>query len=78
MIQAAHVTHDPRNNALVSLWCASCHATHDAPHRLAMWRRSRAKRVGQMWLLPEIEYAPYASWMIPLRVLKTAQGGLFE
>lgn len=72
-VQAAHVTHDPRNNALVSIWCASCHAAHDAPHRLAMMRRSRARRSGQMWLLPEIEWAPFPSWEVPRRVLDAAQ-----
>jgi hypothetical protein len=71
-----HVTHDPRDMELVAVACFACHARHDAPHRLAMMRRSRAQRTGQLWLLPEIEYAPYAAWMIPRKVLTAGQGSL--
>jgi 5-methylcytosine-specific restriction endonuclease McrA len=77
MLNGAHMTHDPRDMALVMVLCPSCHAKHDAPHRVAMMRRNRAKRVGQLWLLPEIEWAPYASWMIPRRVIAGAQERLF-
>jgi len=42
-----------------------------------MTRRTRARRSGQLWLTPELEYAPYASWMVPRRVLDAAQLGLF-
>jgi len=42
-----------------------------------MTRRTRARRVGQLWLSPEIEYAPYASWMIPRRVIEERQSLLF-
>lgn len=76
-INLAHTTHDPRDGALVSLWCPSCHATKDAAQRYAMTRRTWARRSGQLWLLPEIEWAPYASWMVPRRVLSEAQGKLF-
>lgn len=77
MLNGAHVTHDPRDMELVAVWCPSCHATHDARHAFAVRRRSRARRVGQLWLLPEIEWAPYPSWQIPRRVLTAAQGRLF-
>jgi hypothetical protein len=76
-LSGMHVTHDPRDMELVAVACFSCHAKHDALHRLAMMRRSRAKRTGQLWLLPEIEYAPYAAWMIPRRFLDAMQGRLF-
>jgi hypothetical protein len=76
-LNGAHTTHDPRDMALVAIFCPSCHARHDAAHRYAMWRRNRARRAGQLWLLPGIEYAPYASWMIPTRVIAAAQAGLF-
>lgn len=76
-LNLAHTQHDPKSPELVALWCPSCHARHDAPHRCAVTRRTRAKRVGQLWLLPEIEYAPFATWMIPARVIRGAQGKLF-
>lgn len=65
MINGAHEDHDPRNPASVKLWCPSCHARHDAGHRIAIMRRNTAKLHGQAWLLPEIEYAPLAAWEIP-------------
>ena len=75
-INLAHTNHDPRNGSLVALMCPTCHATHDAPQRYAMTRRTRARRHGQLWLLPEIEWAPFAGWMIPKRVLEEQQGRL--
>lgn len=64
-INGAHTDHDPKNNASVKLMCPSCHATHDAPHRIAIMRRRKAASTGQQWLLPELEWAPFASWEIP-------------
>jgi hypothetical protein len=74
----AHITHDPRDMALVSVMCFSCHSRHDAPHAYAVRRRTQAHRDGQLWLLAEIEFAPYPSWMIPRRVLNAGQGRMFE
>ena len=64
-INGAHQDHDPRNHASAVLMCPSCHARHDAPHRIAIMRRRKAEANGQGWLLPELEWAPYASWEIP-------------
>jgi hypothetical protein len=64
-INAAHTDHDPRNNKSIVLMCPSCHATHDAPHRIAIMRRKKAAATGQAWLWPELEWAPFASWEIP-------------
>jgi len=64
-INGAHQDHDPRNKKSVVLMCPSCHARHDAKHRLAIMRRSRATETGQYWLLPELEWSPYAAWEIP-------------
>jgi hypothetical protein len=33
--------------------------------RLALMRRTKASRTGQMWLTPELEYAPLAPQEIP-------------
>lgn len=75
-LNLAHLSHDPKSSD-VALMCAADHCRHDAMQRYAMMRRSRAKRVGQLWLLPEIEWAPYPSWMIPRRVLEARQERMF-
>ncbi len=67
-INGAHLDHDPRNAASVVLLCPSCHAANDARHCLAIARRRRAATVGQLWLLPELEWAPFAEWEIPAAV----------
>jgi hypothetical protein len=64
-INGAHQDHDPRNRASVALMCPSCHARHDSRHRIAIMRRRRANQHGQLWLLPELEWAPFASWELP-------------
>ena len=60
----AHTTHDPKSSSVVAM-CAACHNRHDAAFRYAMWRRNRAKRYGQGWLWPEVQWAPYPAWMRP-------------
>jgi hypothetical protein len=57
--------------------CNADHNRHDAAHRLAIMRRNRAKRWGQLWLWPEIEYAPYPLWVVPKRVVTEGQMDLF-
>jgi predicted amidophosphoribosyltransferase len=72
-LNLCHLTHDPLS-AKRALWCPSCHARNDSPHRLAMMRRTRARRAGQLWLMPEIEFDPVPAWQIPRdRVLEAAQ-----
>jgi hypothetical protein len=77
-LNLAHTTHDPTAWSLVSLWCPSCHARKDAGHTFAVRRRVSARRVGQLWLWPEIEWACFPSWMTPRRVLREAQQRMFE
>jgi RNase P subunit RPR2 len=78
-INGAHTDHNPRNKYSVVLLCPSCHATHDAPHRIAIMRRRKAKITGQAWLLPELEWAPFADWEIPGWVFdRLAQLRLFD
>ena len=54
-INLAHLTHDATNLVAVTLLCPSCHAKHDTHQRVAMTRRTRARRDGQMWLTPQVE-----------------------
>jgi hypothetical protein len=77
-LAAAHITHDPRNRDLIKILCISCHSRFDAKHSAAVARRTRAKRTGQLWLLPELEYAPFPAWAIPRRVLDAAQERMFS
>lgn len=76
-LQVCHLSHDPRS-AVVAVMCVSCHARNDAHQRWAQTRRTYAKRAGQLWLLPEIEFAASPAWMIPRRVAVAGQGSLFD
>lgn len=77
-INVTHETHDPRTSS-IRIRCAACHSQADAPHRLAVIRRRRARESGQLWLLPEIEYASVPAWEIPLEAFTAiySQGRLF-
>jgi 5-methylcytosine-specific restriction endonuclease McrA len=77
-LNLAHVTHDPRQNSLVSLWCPSCHSRHDTRQRVAMTRRTLARRHGQLWLSVELEFAPYPDGFWPRRAIGAPQLSLFE
>lgn len=71
MLNWAHLNHDPGRPREMGWLCPSCHGKNDTPQRIAMTRRRRAKRVRQMWLTPELEWAPYPErlWPDPLRQL---------
>lgn len=77
MLNGAHKNHDPHDPRSVIAWCPACHARHDAPHRVAVMRRTRARREGQLWLLPELEYAADPFWMIPRAAQRGTQQELF-
>jgi Recombination endonuclease VII len=68
-LNLAHIDHDQRGGR-VALLCMACHNRHDARYRLATWRRNRSRREGQLWLLPELEYAPFPAWRVPAAVRK--------
>jgi hypothetical protein len=63
----AHKRHEAgRRDAFAVEWlCPPCHGRNDTPQRIAATRRRFARRAGQLWLLPEIEYAPFPLWEIP-------------
>jgi hypothetical protein len=65
-LNVSHDHHDPRTD-LVTLRCPRCHARYDARHVLAVRRRNRAKRSGQLWLSRALEYAASPVWAIPER-----------
>jgi hypothetical protein len=67
-LAAAHIAHDPRTSD-VRILCFSCHRRHDARHSRAVARRTLARRYGQAWLSPELEWAPVPSWMVPRRLV---------
>ena len=68
LLNVAHLSHDPADRRwLAVLLCPSCHAKNDTPQRLAMTRRNRAKRRGQLWLSEEIRWGPLPVRTWPLR-----------
>jgi hypothetical protein len=75
-LNLCHLQRDPAST-LIALLCPRCHGRYDARWNHALARRTAAERSGQLWLLPEIEYAPVPSRLIPRRVLEAAQGRLF-
>jgi hypothetical protein len=78
-LNLAHLKHDPTDTKSVTLLCPSCHARIDTPQRVAMTRRTRARRRGQLWLSLALEWAPYAGWEIPEHLRDAAtQIALFQ
>jgi hypothetical protein len=75
MLNVAHLNHDPKYAVSIAVLCPSCHSKVDTPHRIAMTRRTKARRVRQKWLLPELEFAPLPPRMWPFHL---RQMRLFE
>lgn len=73
-LAAAHITHDPRSSE-VRVLCFSCHARWDARHAYSVKRRNRARLNRQLWLWPELAWAPFPAWMRPRE--REEQGRLF-
>ena len=57
LLNVAHLTHDPADRLHLAVLCPSCHSRNDTKQRVAVTRRTRAYRRGQMWLSREIEFA---------------------
>ena len=72
LLNVAHLTHDPTDRHLLAVLCPRCHARNDTPQRIAMTRRTRAQRRGQLWLSEELRWAPFPvrTWPIALRQLE--------
>ncbi|MGH9628200.1 MAG: hypothetical protein ACRD7E_07660 [Bryobacteraceae bacterium] len=68
MLNWAHLNHDPANACAMAWLCPSCHGKHDTPQRIAMTRRKRAKRYGQLWLSAELQWSAYPPRMWPDRL----------
>jgi hypothetical protein len=74
-LNVAHLNHDPKYPVAIAVLCPSCHSKRDTPQRVAMTRRTRARRQKQLWLTSEIEFAPFPPRFWPL---KLRQMGLFD
>ncbi len=72
LLNVAHLTHDPADRSSLAVLCPSCHAKHDTPQRIAMTRRTRAQKQGQLWLSEELELAPFPlrTWPPRLRQMR--------
>jgi hypothetical protein len=62
---------------MVAGMCPSCHSRNDTRQRVAMTRRTRARRYGQLWLSVELEFAPYPDSFWPRRAIEARQLSLF-
>src|ERR1700722_18984426 len=72
LLNVAHLSHAPADRRSLAVLCPSCHARNDTPQRLAMTRRNRSKRWGQLWLSEELQWGPFPirTWPLRLRQLK--------
>lgn len=68
LLNVAHLSSDPADRRSLTVLCPSCHSKTNAPHRLAMARRTRARKRGQMWLSSELEVAPMPVRLWPMRL----------
>ena len=67
LLNVAHLSHDPADRRSLAVLCPSCHSKNDTPQRIAMTRRTRAQKRGQLWLADEIRLAPFPVRTWPLR-----------
>ena len=68
LLNVAHLSGDPANRAALTVLCPSCHSKRNAAQRMAMGRRTRANKRGQMWLSDELEVAPMPVRLWPMRL----------
>ncbi len=68
LLNVAHLSHDPADREFLAVLCPSCHAKNDTPQRIAMTRRTKADRRGQLWLSEEIRLAPFPVRTWPARL----------
>ncbi len=69
LLNVAHLEHDPADRRVLAVLCPSCHAKNDTAQRIAMTRRNKAQKNGQMWLTEEIRLGPFPlrTWPVRLR-----------
>jgi hypothetical protein len=68
LLNVAHLSHDPADQRFLAVLCPRCHSRNDTPQRLAMTRRTRAQKRGQLWLAEEIRLAPFPLRIWPVRL----------
>jgi len=68
LLNVAHLSHDPADRKSLAVLCPSCHARNDTPQRIAMTRRTRAQKRGQLWLTEEIRLSPFPVRTWPTRL----------
>jgi len=68
LLNVAHLSHDPADHRFLAVLCPSCHSKNDTAQRIAMTRRTRAEKRGQLWLTDEMRLAPFPVRTWPLRL----------
>jgi hypothetical protein len=76
-LNLCHLDHDPRVSSRVGLLCPVCHGRYDSRQTVAVSRRTRARRNGQLWLSVELEFAPVPESLWPKSAIRELQGELF-
>src|SRR5579885_714368 len=71
LLNVAHLSHDPADRFSVVAVSLKKKSKNDTTQRLEMPRRTRANKRGQLWLLDEIQFAPFPvrTWPVRLRQL---------
>lgn len=68
MLNLAHLSHDPADRLHLAVLCPSCHSRNDTKQRVAVTRRTRAYRRGQMWLNDDLELAALPMRLLPVEL----------
>ncbi|MFN7996282.1 MAG: hypothetical protein U0Q18_21905 [Bryobacteraceae bacterium] len=68
LLNVAHLSPDPADRTSLTVLCPSCHSKSNAAQRVALSRRTRASKRGQLWLSAELEVAPVPVRLWPMKL----------
>lgn len=67
-LNLSHLSYDPADRRNLAVLCPSCHSRQGLGQRVAVARRTRAYRRGQLWLSDEIELAAVPARLLPFEL----------
>jgi 5-methylcytosine-specific restriction endonuclease McrA len=68
MLNLTHLSGDPEDRRNLAVLCPSCHSRRDIGQKVAVARRTRAYRKGQLWLSDELELAHLPARLLPFEL----------
>ncbi len=68
MLNVTHLNNDPADWRNIAVLCPSCHSKRDVGQKVAVARRTRAYRRGQLWLSDELEFAHLPARLLPFEL----------